>query len=213
MPAWQEVARRRSRQEAALNRLVPLRAVGPDLCLLERDRFTAVVEATPVNFALRPAPEQERLVREYTAFLNGLDFPLQILVRADALRLDEYLGQLKAQEETVEAHLRPPLRDYLDFIRRTGQVQHLLRRRFFLILSWQGFDTRTRPLRRGEELWEEARQELLRRRGVLEQGLKPLGVRIRPLEGVELFEFIYASVGAGRALPRGVRWEWDRDRP
>lgn len=193
----------------SINRLFPIRAVGPGICLVGRDKFTAVLEAVPINFALRSVRDQERLVNGYTAFLNGLSFPVELLVRADLLRLDEYLGQLKANEEEIAPHLRPSLGDYIEFIRATVSVQHLLRRRFYLVLSWQGVDSRTRPARRGEVLWEEAEQELERRRDIVSQGLRPLGIRLKTLDAEETFRFLYAGLGAGEPLPPGVNWAWD----
>ncbi|MDA8195117.1 MAG: type VI secretion protein [Thermaerobacter sp.] len=192
-----------------INRIFPIRAVGPGMCLIGRDRFTAVIEAVPVNFALRSPRDQERLVQGYAAFLNGLSFPVELLVRSDFLRVDDYLGALKANEEHLEPHLRPSLGDYIEFVQETVSINNLLRRRFFLILSWQGVDTRSRPRQRGEVLWDEAELELSRRKEMLAQGLRPLGIRIKTLNAEEIFRFLYASLGAGEPLPAGVNWAWD----
>lgn len=192
-----------------INRLFPIRAVGPGMCLVGRDRFTAVVEALPVNFALRSPRDQERLVQGYTTFLNGLAFPVELLVRSDFLRVDEYLGHLKDNENSIEAHLRPSLGDYIEFVKETVSIHHLMRRRFFLVLSWQGVDSRSRPRRRGEVLWEEAELELDRRKDVISQGLRPLGIRLKTLDAQELFRFLYAGLGAGEPLPPGVNWAWE----
>lgn len=192
-----------------IRQVFPIRAIGPSICLVGRDRFSAVLEAVPINFGLRSQKDQERLVNGYTAFLNGLSFPVEILVRSDYLRIDDYLGDLKSREEDIEPHLRPSLGDYIEFLRETASVQHLIRRRFFIILSWQGSDSRTRPLRRGEVLWDEAEAELERRRDMVAAGLKPLGIRIKTLERDELFRFLYASLGGGQDLPAGVTWAWE----
>jgi hypothetical protein len=194
---------------ASINRLFPIRAIGPGICLVGRDRFTTVLEAIPINFGLRSPREQERLTAGYTQFLNSLSFPLEILVQSDYLRLDEYLGELKSREEQMEAHLRPSFGEYIEFLKETVSVHHLVRRRFFLILSWHGVDSRTRPKRRGEVLWDEAELELSRRREVVAQGLRPLGIRLYPLERDDLFRFLYASLGGGVPLKPGVNWAWD----
>ncbi|PSR33187.1 MAG: type VI secretion protein [Sulfobacillus benefaciens] len=193
----------------SLNRLLPIRAIGPGICLIGRDRFSLIMEATPVNFSLRSLGDQDRLIHGYTAFLNGLHFPVELLVRSDVLRLDDYLGDLKSREEEIEPALRPSLGDYIDFIQEAVSVHHLLRRRFFVILPWQGSDSRSRPLRRGEVLWQEAEQELFRRRDIIIQGLRPLGIRLRMFSTEETFRFFYASLGGGQPLPPGVNWAWD----
>ncbi|MCY0878669.1 MAG: type VI secretion protein [Firmicutes bacterium] len=192
-----------------INQVFPIRAIGPTMCLVGRDRFSAVLEAVPINFSLRSEVEQERLVNAYTAFLNGLNFPVEILVRSDYLRLDDYLGDIKSHEEDIEPHLRPSLGEYIEFLEETAHVHHLVRRRFYLILSWEGMDSRSRPLRRGEVLWEEAENELERRREIIAAGLRPLGVRVKLLQRDDLFRFIYASLGGRQGLPKGASWVWD----
>lgn len=194
---------------ARLNQMFPIRAIGPGICLLGRDRFSAVLEALPINFGLRSQKDQDRLVAGYTRFLNGLNFPVTILVRSDYLRIDEYLGELKACEEDMEPHLRPSLGDYIEFLHDTASVQHLIRRRFYLILSWQGMDSRSRPRRRGELLWDEAENELARRKDLVAEGLRPLGIRVKTLQRDELFRFLHASLGGGKELPSGANWAWD----
>ncbi len=192
-----------------MNRLFPIRAIGQGLCLLDPDRFTAVLQATPVTFGLKSLAEQDRLAHAYANFLNGLEFPVQVLVRSDSVRMDDYLGELKTRENEMAAHLRPSLGEYVNFIRESAAMRHLIRRRFYILLSWRGSDTRSRPLRRGEALWEEAERELARRREVVEQGLRPLGVHLCGLDAEETFRFIYTSLGVGRELPKGVGWAWD----
>jgi len=192
-----------------MNRLFPIRAIGQGICLLDGDRFTAIFEASPINFALKSPADQERLVQAYVSFLNSLKFPVEVLVRADTLRMDEYLAELKTRENEIEASLRPSLGEYIEFIEQTATIRHLIRRRFYLLLSWRGTDTRTRPLRRGEILWEEAERELIRRQELVEQGIRGLGVRLRQVDSEETFRLIYASLGGGQALPKGVSWVWE----
>lgn len=194
----------------SINRLLPIRAIGPGLCLIDSDRFSSIVEAVPVNFSLRSQSDQQRLIQGYTEFLNGLEFPVELLVRSDMLRLDEYLGDLKAHEAEIEPHLRPSLGDYIEFIQDSVSVHHLLRRRFFVVLSWNGgLDSKRRPKQRGEVLWDEAEAALERRRDIVEQGLRPLGIRLRSFTTEETFRFFYASLGGGQSLPAGVNWAWD----
>lgn len=193
----------------SINRLFPLRAIGHGFCMMERDRFTAVLEAVPIHFGLRSEDAKARLVDSYARFLNGLNFPVQFLVRADVVSMEDYLAELKRNENQLEAHLRPSLGEYVEFIRQRASVRQLIRRRFYILLSWQGTDSRGRRRRRGEELWNEAEAELLRRQEIIEQGLRPLGVRVRRLDAEETFRVVYASVGAGRALPGGVNWVWE----
>ncbi len=192
----------------SMQRLFPIRAIGGDLCLMDRDRYLAVLEASPVGFALKDERERRALVLGFARFLNGLTFPVQLLIKTDVVRLDDYLAEMKAREADLEAHLRPALGDYLRFLNESQHLEHLLRRRFYIVLSWLGTDTRSRPIRRGEGLWEEAERELARRIVVVDQGLRPLGVKVRRQGTEELYRFIFACLN-GREAEQGVSWSWD----
>jgi hypothetical protein len=191
-----------------MKRLFPIRAIGGGLCLMDRDRFLIALEATPVGFALRSERERQTLMAGFTRFLNSITFPVQILVHTDVLRIDDYLADMKAHEEQLEPHLRPALGDYLRFLETSVHLEHLLRQRFFLVLTWNGTDSRSRPLKRGEVLWDEAEQELARRQAAVAEGLRPLGIGLRRLSTDDLYRFVFACL-AGRELPQGVVWSWD----
>lgn len=189
-------------------RLFPIRAIGGDVCLMARDRFLAVLEASPVGFALKGERERRALIIGFARFLNGLTFPVQLLIKTDVVRLDDYLADMKAREADLEPHLRPALGDYIRFLNESQHLEHLLRRRFYIVLSWQGTDTRSRPIRRGESLWEEAERELERRAAVVDEGLRPLGIKVRRHGTEELYRFIFTCLN-GRNAEEGVAWSWD----
>jgi hypothetical protein len=191
-----------------MQRLFPIRAIGGDVCLMDRDRYLAVLEASPVGFALRGERERQALVLGFARFLNGLTFPVQLLIKTDVVRLDDYLADMKAHEADLEPHLRPALGDYIRFLHESQHLEHLMRRRFYVVLSWQGTDTRSRPIRRGESLWEEAERELGRRAAVVDEGLRPLGIKVRRQGTEELYKFIFTCLN-GRDPQEGMSWSWD----
>jgi hypothetical protein len=191
-----------------MRRLFPLRAIGDGMCLMDRDRYIAVIEASPMGFALKGARERRQLTLAFNRFLHTIHFPIQILVRTDVLRLDDYLGEMKAREEALEAHLRPALGDYLRFLQESSHMEHLLRRRFYIVLCWQGTDSRSRPLKRGEVLWEEAQQAMDRWQAAVMEGLRPLGVSVRRLTTQELYEFVFQALNS-RPVDREVAWSWN----
>ncbi len=191
-----------------MNKLFPIEEIGPGICLVDKDRYVAILEAQPINFALRPPQEQEQLINGYANFLNGLSFPVQLLVRSDFLRVDEYLADLKRHEESIEAHLRPSLGDYLQFLRNTVKGNRLVKRRFYIVTFWQGTEARKGVGRTREFVWDAAEQELMRRLDILTQGLRGLGIQIRTLDQNTTLEFLRESFGRDdRANVRGER-DW-----
>lgn len=74
--------------------------------------YRAVLVASSVNFSLKAAAEQEALLAGYRAFLNGLGFPVQLLIRVRPLDLDPYLARLAAPALfPAPAHARDTGRD------------------------------------------------------------------------------------------------------
>lgn len=64
-------------------------------------RYRAVLEVATLNFALKTAGEQEAIIAGYRAFLNGLSFPIQILVRVLPLDLAPYLARLHTSADAI----------------------------------------------------------------------------------------------------------------
>lgn len=63
--------------------LLPLDEIRGSVARLRDGGFRAVLAVGGVPFALRSAAEQEAILAGYRAFLNGLEHPLQLLVRLD----------------------------------------------------------------------------------------------------------------------------------
>ena len=112
-----------------------LEAPEEDVLVLAGGARRAVLEVGSVNFAALDPPAQEALVAGYAAVLNGLTFPVQLLVRVTHLDLDRYLDELdaRAREEPnpALAHLAT---DQAASLRRRARSQTLLERRFYLVV-------------------------------------------------------------------------------
>ena len=72
---------RKAAPRASTQTLLPLDDVIGDVVRLRGGDFRAIVEAIPVNYALKAPEEQEAILSGYRRWLNGLSYPVQILVR------------------------------------------------------------------------------------------------------------------------------------
>src|SRR5690606_34977799 len=75
---------------SAQQRPAPSAVVG-DVVVLRGGECRAVLQAGSVNFALKSEAEQEVILAGYRRFLNGLDYPLQVLVRVVLTDVEGYL--------------------------------------------------------------------------------------------------------------------------
>lgn len=187
-----------SRPASAQTTYLGLEAIEEDVVRLAGGHCRAVLEVGSVNFALQGEAEQEATVAGFAAFLNGLSFPIQILVRALPIDIDGYLGEL----ERRSLHLPEPLladlaRDHVAYLRRLSRSRTLLERRFYLVVPAEGEAPRAPhrspfgpkpPGTVPEAAWrqltfrcEEAGRQLARS-----------GLAVRRLGGVDLAQLFYA---------------------
>ena len=101
---------------------------------LSGGRTRAVLEVAGVDFALRRADEQEALVAAFAACLNGLTFPVQLLVRVQPVDLEPYLGQLERRAGGLPHRLAVLAHDHGTFLRRLGARRALLERRCYVVV-------------------------------------------------------------------------------
>jgi len=72
-----------------------------DTLIMNDGSLRAVVKATGLNLDLRSPDEQAMAINSYKRFLNGLDFPIQIIVHNTYLDLTDYINYLKDQVKTL----------------------------------------------------------------------------------------------------------------
>ena len=195
---WSRGSRRRL---ASVQEILPLEEISGDVVCLRGGDYRCVLEASSVHFALKSEPEQEAILAGYRRFLNGLTYPLQVLVRVVPADIEAYLAGLGGAHGGTETLRRLAL-DHEAFVRRIARERTLLDRRFFVVLpagmdaapgragsgwSGPGWPWRRGPrARRQQSDLARARRTLSFRCGEVAQGLGSFGVSTRRLGGGEL---------------------------
>ncbi|MBP6085716.1 hypothetical protein KA478_00620 [Patescibacteria group bacterium] len=62
----------------------------------------AILKVDGVNLDLKNSDEQQIILERYKRFLNGLDFPIQILVRNTYLDLTPYIAYMQKNVAKIE---------------------------------------------------------------------------------------------------------------
>ena len=174
-----------------------LEAIEDDLICLAGDDYRAVLEVGSVNFGLQGEAEQEVVVASFAAFLNGLTFPVQILVRVLPVNVDGYLQELEEKARRLPDELAELARDYVTFLRKLARNRTLLERRFYLVLPAELEVSNGRqgwPFNRKVQTpgMEAARRQLTFRCEEVERQLGRCGLTARRLSTGEISELIYA---------------------
>jgi len=191
MTAW--TARRRL---ASAQELLPIEDVLEDVVLLRNGECRAVLQAGCVNFALKSAPEQEAILAAYRRFLNGLTYPLQLLVRVVPTDVEAYLRGLQGDGAAPSETLARLARDHEAFVRRIARERTLLDRRFYVVVPSGPAPARSRggilrAWRRGDPARARLdligiRRQLGFRCAEVAHGLAAVGISTRRLDGDEL---------------------------
>lgn len=186
---------------------VPIRNIQNGTVILENGQLCTVLLASSINFALKSTDEQTAILGQFQAFLNTLDFSLQIFVQSRRLDIRPYLEKLASREASQYNDLmRVQLREYMEFIRTFTTEVEIMSKSFFVVVPYTPINTDVssniksilgRKSDRGQfdpARLEEYRTQLDQRVTVVEQGLGRIGIKTIPLGDEELTELYYHAL-------------------
>ena len=166
--------------------------------------YRGVLEVTPRNLDLASPEERDEMVAVFRAFLNGLTFPFQILVRIERLDAEDYLARLAERiGAETSAGLRALALAQLGFVRDLAASRVLLRRRFYVVVpfslsaarerespAWFGIPGRASPASQASTF---AHRLLARRQSQVIRDLEAVGLRARSL-GTDAVLALYHAI-------------------
>lgn len=206
------MSRRASVQATRLS----LEAIEDGVVTFPGPQYRAVLEVRGVNFALAGPVEQEALLAGYAALLNGLTFPLQILIRVLPVDVEGYLADLERRSrQQLGGELATLARDHIAFLRRLARNRNLLERHFYLVVPAEGEVAITgrvpllpRRRSRGPDL-AAARKQLTFRCEEVERQLMRCGLAVQRLGDSALAQLYYACWCPELARLQRLRQELD----
>lgn len=187
----------------ATQNFVPIADIHDDVVILKNGQVCMVLLASSINFALKSSDEQQAILSQFQAFLNSVDFSIQIYVQSRRLDIRPYLEILQGREPHQDNDLmRIQLREYMEFITTFTSQVDIMTKNFFVVIPYtpvdisvKGFTQLLNPnaqkVKRSSEKFFEDRTQLEQRVSVVEQGLSRIGVRTVPLGTEELVELYY----------------------
>lgn len=180
-----------------------------------------VILASALNFDLKSPQEQDSIEYAYQGFLNGLHFPIQIVVRSRRLELDPYLDKLEVIQAAEENPLIAGLmEDYIFNVRGLLEQVNIMNKEFYVVVPYYieavsksrdnaGFkfaslfksntdETQT------TEMFEQRKRDLIQRTNIVAQGLAQLGIRAAVLSTQEVIELYYTSYNQSEAISQNL---------
>jgi hypothetical protein len=121
----------------AAQRYLDIAEIREDLVILKDGTLRAVLLVSSINFALKSMDEQNAIVQGYMQFLNGIDFPIQVVIQSRKMNIDNYLRQLRENEKTQQNDLlKGQIRDYTEFIQQLVKIGDIMQKRFYVVIPY-----------------------------------------------------------------------------
>jgi hypothetical protein len=209
----------------AAQEFVPIKEVKNNVIILKDGSIRGVLIASSINLSLKSRDEQEAIINQFQAFLNGLDFSVQIVMQSRRLDIRPYLLTLEARlKDQTEQLLKIQTREYIDFIKSFTDEVNIMTKSFFVVVP---YSTRiikssdglldsliggSSPKKQVEDTkkaidladFEEKRSQLDQRMGVISEGLGGLGIRSSQLTTEEIVELFYKTFNPGD-ISQGIK--------
>jgi len=193
---------------------VPIQEVRDGIIILKDGGMRAVVLASSINLSLKSSDEQIATIRQFQTFLNSLDFSVQILVQSRRLDIRPYLILLESRmKEQVEPLIKIQTKEYIEFVRNFTEAVAIMKKQFYVIIPYAaaplseqggigkyffGKKNSSGDAKKDETMrFEEKRNQLEQRVGVVSSGLNRIGVRTIGLGTEEVIELLYKTFNPG----------------
>ena len=189
-------------------RFLDIAEIRDDAVVLKDGTLRAVLMVSSVNFALKSHDEQQAMIQSYMQFLNGLEYPLQIVIQSRKMNIDGYMALLKEQEKTIPNELlKAQIRDYRSFVNELVELGEIMQKRFYVIVPYdpitdkkKGFfgklATAISPasvVKLNRKEFTKRRLALMQRMAIVQSGLGGMGLQSALLDTQGLIELYYTS--------------------
>lgn len=195
----------------ASQNIVPIREIRDGIVVLKDGGLRAVLLASSINLALKSQEEQEAVFAQFQAFLNSIDFPLQIIIQSRRYDPKPYLAQLETlMAEQTEPLLKTQTREYIQFIESFTEERDIMRKKFFIVVPYSPGAVERGAMKaikeylpfgkakKSEEIeFAAKRTQIDQRTSIIQQGLSRVGVRTVPLGTEEIVELFYKTFNPG----------------
>jgi type IV secretory pathway VirB4 component len=186
---------------------LPIAGIQDGVIIMTDGSVRAVLKVEPINFELKSQREQDGIIYSYQAFLNSLEFPIQIVIQSKKLDLERYLIKVESTiKDMTNDLLRIQTEDYVGFVRRLISVANIMSKRFYVIVKYaalekqSGLSSFTTFMHRkpsgplmDQDQFERYRTEVNNRASSIGNGLSRIGVRVSFLDTQQLIELFYGT--------------------
>jgi len=174
----------KSSKKVSSRKQIQIKEVKDDVLILPHSEYRLVIETSSINFELKSEEEQDTIIDTFQNFLNSLSTQLQILIRVREVDVDHYLEQItKSKEIEKEKVYREQLDTYTQFIQKLVTGNKILSRRFYVVIPYHNTNAKDFKL---------IKEQLYLTRDIVSRGLEKIGMKVKPLNSLELLDLFYS---------------------
>ncbi|PJA47314.1 hypothetical protein CO172_02055 [Candidatus Uhrbacteria bacterium CG_4_9_14_3_um_filter_36_7] len=193
----------------ASQRFLNIQEIRDDVVIMKDGTLRAILLVSSLNFALKSIDEQEAIIQAYMAFLNSLEFPIQIVVQSRQMNIDGYLESIHQYEkQTTNELLKTQIADYRNFIQELIEIGQIMQKRFYVVIPYdpmqekkkKHFFTRLQEafspsvgIKLKEKQFQDRREAIIRRIPIIQSQLNSMGLESVLLNTQSLIELFYLT--------------------
>lgn len=192
----------------ATQRYLDIQEIRDNLVVLKDGTVRSVVLVSSINFALKSNDEQQGVIQAYMQFLNGLDYPLQVVIQSRKMRIDEYVLRMRDASAALKNELlRSQMEDYIAFIQELVSGNDIMSKQFYIVIPYNPFTNKKQNfwsraatvlspgsrIRLSEKQFADRQHELEQRTSQALGSLNSMGLSGARLDTQGLIELYYNS--------------------
>lgn len=194
----------------ATQEFVPIEDVRDGIVILKSGGMRGILMASSINFSLKSEEERQAILLQFQDFLNSLDFSVQIIVQSRRLDIRPYIALLESRrKEQVNDLMKIQIEQYIQFIRSFTESTSIMTKNFFIVVPYDAaiisskgglmssLGGKSESKEAQEQSFDENKNQLEQRLGVVEQGLVRCGIRVAKLGTDEVVELFYKIFNPG----------------
>jgi len=179
--------------------LIKIKDIQRDCFILENGSLRAVIEVSGVNLSLLSEQEQSTLISQFRNLIDGLDFPLEILVLSRQENIADYLKTLELklnQEENMLIKFQ--LEEYISFLKDYLDNHNIMKKIFYLVVPYDVLEAKFSLFSKDkknqsliDQSFEAKLQQLTIRINFLQEAVSSMGLQSHRLTDLELIELMF----------------------
>lgn len=204
MPKKNKLAK--NKINASTQQYLDIAEIRDNTVVMRDGTLRAVIMASSINFALKSEDEQNAIISAYAGFLNGLYFPLQIVIQSRELNIEDYISDLKQKEkEQTNELLKVQTAEYIQYIQELISLGKIMNKYFYIVVPYDPLSDKQKNffkrlldafkpamlIKLSQEKFSRRRAELSRRMESVIRGLASVGVNSVELDTQGLIELYY----------------------